>query len=712
MRIRLRVILVIIIVNVLIIFFSITAGTRYVRKNIEKSQESDLILISDIADHFLSSEIEILELKASEIIQNLSASGESEWLKILANQETLYPDFIGTAIFDIEGRLAAESGRLPAPVEILDDLYIKQAFQGKKMLSSTYPAADGVVFYFSVPLSQTNDKILVITIPGMYFSKKLSTFVIWETGHIFIDDSEGYIIANIRENWVQNRFNFIKMAETDPQYTEIASIIKRVVNGETGIGYFSLSGVTRICAYRPVSGSNSGWTLGVIAPLPESPFRGIDEGLIVVGIVGFLLSVVAAFFASIFIKKPFEEIAALKEAAESNSKYKSKFLATMSHEIRTPMNVILGISENQLLNQDYSDEIRKAFENIYDSSSLLLNIINDILDLSKIEAGKFELNIASYEVLSIISDVVNMNNMRFGHKPIDFQLQVDEKIPVNLVGDELRIKQILNNLLSNAFKYTNEGLIELFIMVEPLIEDKSVILIIIVRDTGQGMTPEQIERLFDEYSRFNLDANRTTVGTGLGMTITRNLVKMMNGEISANSIPGEGTTFTVRIPHEIASSVLLGKEAVENIQKFNFANTTRERRVNIKRELMPYGKVLVVDDMKSNLDVAKLLLTPYQLNIETAASGFDAIEIIRAGKVYDIIFMDHMMPKLDGIETTRKLREEGYNNPIIALTANAIAGQQEFFLASGFDAYISKPIDLRQLNDSLNKFIRDKERKK
>ena len=404
-----------------------------------------------------------------------------------------------------------------------------------------------------------------------------------------------------------------------------------------------------------------------------------------------------------------DDLRQARDIAEENNKAKSKFLATMSHEIRTPMNVILGVTESQLINETHSEEIKEIFEKIYDSGNLLLHIINDILDLSKIEAGKFELSLANYETASLINDAANMSVMRFGHKQIQFTLRVDENIPLHLYGDELRIKQILNNLLSNAFKYTNTGEVVLSFAAGKTEENK-IMLILCVRDTGQGMTQEQVNKLFEEYARFNLEANRTIVGTGLGMAITRNLVKMMEGDISVDSTPGEGTVFTVRIPQGIRSPGLLGRERAENLEKFNFSRLERSRHTIIIREPMPYGNVLVVDDMKSNLDVANLLLAPYELHIDTAESGFEAIDIIKSGKVYDIVFMDHMMPEMDGIEATKKLREGGYRDPIIALTANAVTGQQEMFLANGFDGYISKPIDLRQLNDTLNKFIRDKKR--
>jgi PAS domain S-box-containing protein len=398
------------------------------------------------------------------------------------------------------------------------------------------------------------------------------------------------------------------------------------------------------------------------------------------------------------------------EIAEENSKAKSKFLAAMSHEIRTPMNTILGITEVQLQDDTLAPDVKESLTEIYNSSDLLLGIINDILDLSKIEAGKMELAPSKYEVASLINDTAQLSVMRISSKPIEFELIVDENVPMVLLGDEMRIKQILNNLLSNAFKYTEEGTVKLQIYSEKKEENKDyATLVFRVSDTGQGMTAEQVNEIFDEYSRFNLEANRTIEGTGLGMNITQNLIHMMNGEISVDSALGVGTTFVVRLPQKIVGSDVIGKKIAQNLRQFRLDNALGTRKTQIVRELMPYGSVLVVDDVESNLYVARRLLSPYDLSIETVAGGAEAVKKIKNGRIYDIIFMDHMMPKMDGIETVKIIRGLGYRGTIIALTANAVAGQSEMFMDSGFDAFISKPIDLRQLNAVLNKFIRDKQ---
>ena len=403
-----------------------------------------------------------------------------------------------------------------------------------------------------------------------------------------------------------------------------------------------------------------------------------------------------------------------KESAEQSNRSKGIFLANMSHEIRTPMNAILGISEIQLRDKTLTPNAEEGFKEIYDSGNLLLNIINDILDFSKIEAGKLEIVPAKYNIPSLINDAVQLNRLRYESKPLKFSLHVDENTPLELYGDELRIKQILNNLLSNAFKYTDKGEIEMSVYAEQPVREQgndndTMTLVIKVSDTGQGMRDDQIARLFDDYSRFNMITNRGVQGTGLGMSISKRLIDMMGGEIIVDSEAGRGSTFTVRLPQRNIGSAVCGAELAESLRNFRFHSMSISKKAHIVHEYMPYGSVLVVDDVASNLFVAKGLLTPYGLRIETASSGTEAIENIKNGSVYDIIFMDHMMPVIDGMETTKIMREMGYTSPIVALTANAVAGQSDIFLANGFDGFIPKPIDSRELDAILDRFIRDKQ---
>ena len=388
---------------------------------------------------------------------------------------------------------------------------------------------------------------------------------------------------------------------------------------------------------------------------------------------------------------------------------KSRFIANMSHEIRTPMNVILGITEILIQEDAFDRSTSEKLLAIYNSGDMLLGIINDLLDLSKIEAGKLEIFPVEYDIASVIHDTAALNMMRSGSKFINFKVSVDENIPATLIGDELRIKQILNNLLSNAFKYTDEGEVELSFLVEDSDAEDELALIFSVRDTGRGMTEEQVQKLFDDYSRFISDTKEEIEGTGLGMGISQNLVRLLNGKISVESKLNEGTVFTVRIPQKRTDADVLGSELVSKFKDFQEIGLRKSSKSNLLYDYMPYGKVLIVDDVESNLFVAKGLMAPYGLSIETVTSGYQAIERIDSGNVYDVVFMDHMMPKMNGLEATKIIRDKGYSEPIVALTANAVVGQSDIFLANGFDDFISKPVDIRYLNAVLKKYVRDKQ---
>jgi PAS domain S-box-containing protein len=404
-----------------------------------------------------------------------------------------------------------------------------------------------------------------------------------------------------------------------------------------------------------------------------------------------------------------------KEAAEAASRAKSVFLATMSHEIRTPLNAIIGLSEIQL-QRKLPEEVLRDLEKIYSSGSTLLGIINDILDISKIETGNLELIPVEYDSPSLINDTIQLNIVRIGSKSIAFKLNIDDTIPVKLFGDELRVKQILNNILSNAFKYTKTGTVTLQIRWEK--QEDDACMIFAVSDTGQGIRAEDIDKLFSEYSQLNTKANRKIEGTGLGLSITKQLVKMMNGTIRVESEYGRGSTFTVRIRQGIVDSRPMGQKVAENLRAFRLIETKHNRGRNLVRARMFYGKVLVVDDVQTNLDVAKGLMLPYGLTIDCVLGGQEAIDKIRKEDLkYDIIFMDHMMPGMDGIEAVRIIRGEigtdyAKTVPIIALTANALAGNEEMFLASGFNGFLAKPIDIFKLDAALNQWVRDKQTEK
>ncbi|MCL2069682.1 MAG: ATP-binding protein [Treponema sp.] len=407
--------------------------------------------------------------------------------------------------------------------------------------------------------------------------------------------------------------------------------------------------------------------------------------------------------------------------SEKASKSKSQFLSTMSHEIRTPLNAVIGLSEVVLNRGELRQDSRSDIQQIHHSGSSLLGIINDILDISKIEAGGFELIPVEYETASFINDTISLNKVRIGMKPVELVLEIKGDFPRKLRGDELRLRQILNNIISNAIKYTREGKVTLRAEWENLPHggERKVLLRFSVQDTGIGIREEDMNKLFTDFTQFDIESNRKIEGTGLGLGIAKKLVRMMNGDISAESEHGKGSTFTVTLMQDLEDPGPIGEETAKLLRQFRYESKDNEK--NISRAWMPYGRVLVVDDLPVNLQVAKGLLEPYGLKADFALSGQEAIEMIQAQNVYsaagdyDLVFMDQMMPGMDGIETVRIIREWEQEKklprelPIVALTADAHAGNMEMFLSRGFNGFITKPIDISQLDEAMNKWVRNRQ---
>ncbi len=388
--------------------------------------------------------------------------------------------------------------------------------------------------------------------------------------------------------------------------------------------------------------------------------------------------------------KMIEELNIARDQADKANNAKSEFLSNMSHEIRTPLNAIVGFSQ-ALEEENLPDEAKDEVKDIIMASQSLLEIVNGILDISKIEANKLEIVNAEYDFNKVLEELVALTRARMGDKPLQFKTSFDPTIPTVLYGDHTRIKQIILNLLTNAVKYTKEGYINF--KVDSVIKEDVCRLIISVEDSGIGIKEENINKLFSKFERFDLEKNITIEGTGLGLAITKKLVDLMNGKIVVQSTYGEGSRFTVAIDQKIVKTPTI------TIKDQNEQKEVKAFDVSGKR-------ILVVDDNKLNLKVATRLLKEYNVEIETIDSGFECIEKIKAGQTYDLILMDDMMPKMTGTETIAKLKQiEGYNIPTIALTANAISGMKEKYMKAGFDGYLSKPIDKLELNRIINDFL-------
>jgi signal transduction histidine kinase/CheY-like chemotaxis protein len=443
-----------------------------------------------------------------------------------------------------------------------------------------------------------------------------------------------------------------------------------------------------------------GWFVAVTYPVTMGTLFGNGQTIVFFSMLAVIAAVIIlsnrflAHIAAELERRNTELVEANKRAEAANIE-KSNFLAKMSHEIRTPMNAVIGMSE-LTLREDISDNAREYVQKLKRSAGGLLSIINDILDFSKIESGKLELKNEPFRLSDTLSDVMSIIDIRADRKSLQFTKTIASDIPDVLVGDESSVRQILLNLLTNAVKYTQRGGFSLNIRGEKLRDDK-ITLIITVSDSGIGIESKNLPHVFGSFNQFDSKRNAGAEGTGLGLAIVKSLCLAMDGDITVSSVYGKGSTFTAAIILKAASEAeikaLINNESAGSAEAAAFS--------------APYAKVLIVDDLDINLEVAAELLTIADIKADTALSGKEALEKC-AGKQYDLILMDHMMPDMDGIETTKAIRAmtDYYKTvPIIALTANALTGVKEMFIANGMNDFISKPIELSDMLATLKKWL-------
>jgi signal transduction histidine kinase/CheY-like chemotaxis protein len=718
MSVRVKIIAVVVSVITLVSAANLCVSLIFTQERLNIAVEDSLTLVADIADGLVGREINLLKSDVSTIAHELSDENSADLTAALKAQTAAYPFLISLTVFNEHGP-AASYGDAPPAYE--NNRELSAAFNGEEILSSTYwdEASAQLMSYIYVPME---GQVLAAGISGLHLSRLLDNFRIWETGDFYLLDSKGLIVASPHIDVVESLTNYIELAKADddPNIRELGAVSSVMIKGGRGSASYTFKGEERMSVYTPVAASRAGWVLAAAAPVKESPAVFVQRGLIISQLIFILLGILAAFFASDKLASHFRDVerkncslAELNHKVKNASEAKSRFLANTSHEMRTPLNVIVGLSEVMLKAGEVKGESGKNLEKIHYSGMTLLAIVNDLLDLSKVESGRFELIPAEYDVPSLINDTITANIIRIGEKPVELSLLMDWDIPSRLYGDELRVKQIINNLLSNAFKYTYEGKVTLSVMCE--VEGENAWLTIKVTDEGIGIRKEDLAKLFSDYNQVDTKSNRKIEGTGLGLAITKKLAEMMDGYISVESEYGKGSAFTVRIKQGFVTEEAIGREVAEDLKNFCYSVKKRDKNAKLVRAFLPEAKVLVVDDMENNLYVAKGMLKPYGMQVDCVRSGQEAIAKIRGGKViYDAIFMDHMMPALDGIETACLIREIGSdyakNIPIIALTANAVIGAEKLFLDNGFQAFISKPIDIKQLDEIIRRWIGEGEK--
>jgi signal transduction histidine kinase/ActR/RegA family two-component response regulator len=725
MSIRIKVFLIITAIILVITASSVVISVSSAQNEIVKTLENGMQSVASVANEYISSEVELLLRDAATVVEALKGIPIESMHGVLIEQLAAYSDtFTSITIFNAAGNVDASYGRTSTPREMALSEYGQQAFGGRRVLSTTRQDASGNVdFHVFVPMDETSfgagsrARIVALTVPGVFFSEKVNQFR-ERTGNISILDRDGTIIANKNYDWVNSRQSFMGLVQKDNHYEDANKAFNRMVAGETGAQRFYFAGSDAVSAFMPIS-SGQNWFITVTALIAESAFVQVRNLIIISGFIFLGLGMLAAIFASGSVAKPFYQIrkqnvqlTELGEALQAAQIAKTNFLANMSYDMRTPLNAVIGLSELSLTKKGVPQDVKGYLNRIYGSGLTLMEVVSDLLDISNMESGKFGVMAAEYDLPMFISDVVKVNADHIGSKPIQFKIVPEDKLPARLIGDSLRIRQVFNNLLNNAFRYTSVGTVEWKIFTER--EGDTIWLVSTISDTGVGIKPENVDNLFRDYNN-RLDDTRVRNleggASGLGLTLIKKIVDLMEGTITVESTWGKGSTFTVRIRQKFVNDDVISAEILDSLKNYKYIEKKGRNIDDIQRVQLPKVRVLVVDDVEMNLEIAQGMMEPYGMTVDCLLNAQEAVEMVRRGEVkYNAIFISRWMSELDGKEAVRIIRNEIASEyaktiPIIALTTNTVIGNKDIFHKWGFQDVLSKPLDVRHLDEVINIWI-------
>ncbi|PWJ61588.1 MULTISPECIES: hybrid sensor histidine kinase/response regulator [unclassified Fibrobacter] len=682
---------------IVIVYFTFNSFFKVTKENVVTIGENSVSESAANLNNFLLKSMDVL-IVTSQIVDYMMLNGASskELERLLVDENRRYIRFLDSSFTGVYGLFNGVyldgSGWVP------EEGYVPESRPWYKDAI----AADGNVALVP-PYFDAKERKIIISVSQMLSDKKsvVSFDIMLDiaqemVNNVNVDGSIGSMMVFNHSGLVVAHPDTLEKGKNymDEEFSgsEKQELLKRLYDSKSKSFEMEISGQACMVFYSVVKDD---WYVVTIVNESEL-FRNVQKILYRNILISLILFALLLYFCTSSYRN--------RIIALSSSAAKSQFLANMSHEIRTPINGILGM--NAMLLKKVTDEsMKECAQNIDSAGHTLLSIVNDVLDISKIESGKMEILPVPYEMFSVLNDCYNMVHDRANEKALDLELRVNPNLPSGLLGDEIRIRQIGNNLLSNAVKYTDKGKVTLIVDFEKsgeVAEKSTITLIIRVADTGQGIRKEHLDKLFEKFERVNERSNRAIEGTGLGLNITKRLVEMMGGEISVESEFGRGSVFSVKIPQVVENVAPMGdfatrhKQALSKTENFKSGFTAKDARV------------LVVDDVKMNLRVVEGLLKDTQIQLDTATSGKDALAKVTKTR-YDIILLDHMMPEMDGIETFAAMQKMDDNlsngTPVIMLSANAIIGAKENYLKHGFTDYLSKPVSEKALHSMILKYL-------